>query len=182
MRSGVPGLDMRVKIPVRSRGFGFRGRRNNQGGIPFSLDGPSAEKTSARSRSVPGRDQYNKTFGPNWQYLKWQLEVDSLFDKAHKFSATSPSGLQILPWNVGYGEKCFMVLVPGCFWGRKTSQSRCARRTSFRPRSHRQRQIRNTRWLEDRNRNTPFIGSSSCHIFRPDSGELTPRNLKSIHT
>jgi hypothetical protein len=56
MRSGVPGLDMRVKIPVRSRGFGFRGRRNNPGGIPFTLDGPSAgDKASARSRSVPGR-------------------------------------------------------------------------------------------------------------------------------
>ena len=55
MRSGVPGLDMRVKIPVRSRGFGFRGRRNNPGGVPFSLDGPSTEKVSNRSRSVPGR-------------------------------------------------------------------------------------------------------------------------------
>jgi hypothetical protein len=54
MRSGVPGLDMRVKIPVRSRGFGFRGRRNNPG-VPFGLDGLSQEKTSARSRSVPGR-------------------------------------------------------------------------------------------------------------------------------
>ena len=54
MRSGVPGLDMRVKIPVRSRGFGFRGRRNNPG-VPFTLDGPSAEKASTRSRSVPGR-------------------------------------------------------------------------------------------------------------------------------
>jgi len=54
MRSGVPGLDMRVKIPVRSRGFGFRGRRNNPG-VPFALEGVTQEKSSARSRSVPGR-------------------------------------------------------------------------------------------------------------------------------
>ncbi len=53
MRSGVPGLDMRVKIPVRSRNFGYRGRRNNPGGVPFSLEGP--ERASTRSRSVPGR-------------------------------------------------------------------------------------------------------------------------------
>lgn len=54
MRSGVPGLDMRVKIPVRSRGFGFRGRRNNPS-VPFTLEGPSSDKASTRSRSVPGR-------------------------------------------------------------------------------------------------------------------------------
>ncbi len=54
MRSGIPGMDMRVKVPVRSRGWGFRGRRGggHQNNIP--LEGLN-EKHSTRSRSVPSR-------------------------------------------------------------------------------------------------------------------------------
>ena len=54
MRSGIPGLDMRVKVPVRSRGWGFRGRRNLPNHPPIQLAEDKA-KSSSRSRSVPSR-------------------------------------------------------------------------------------------------------------------------------
>ena len=52
MRSGIPGLDMRVKVPVRSRGWGFRGRRNHNH-PPVQLEDKA--QPSSRSRSVPSR-------------------------------------------------------------------------------------------------------------------------------
>ena len=50
MRSGIPGMDMRVKVPVRSRGWGFQGRRNHP---PIQLD--DKPQPNSRSRSVPSR-------------------------------------------------------------------------------------------------------------------------------
>ena len=52
MRSGIPGMDMRVKVPVRSRGWGFRGRRHHQH-APIQID--DKPQPSSRSRSVPSR-------------------------------------------------------------------------------------------------------------------------------
>ena len=54
MRSGLPGMDMRVKIAVRTRGWGFRGRRV-QGGGPVAEIKAAAASGSNRSRSVPSR-------------------------------------------------------------------------------------------------------------------------------
>ena len=64
MRSGLPGLNTRVSIPVRSRGWGFgvRGGRNRllnnnsvvlpQGLVDNTVTSPTKSKN--RSRSVPG--------------------------------------------------------------------------------------------------------------------------------
>ena len=47
---------MRVKVPVRSRGWGFRGRsRMNQQPTQINLDEKSTSAASSRSRSVPSR-------------------------------------------------------------------------------------------------------------------------------
>ena len=54
MRSGLPGMDMRVKIAVRTRGWGFRGRRV-QGGGPVAEIKAASSASGARSRSVPSR-------------------------------------------------------------------------------------------------------------------------------
>ena len=47
---------MRVKVPVRSRGWGFRGRsRMNQQPTQINFDEKSTSAASSRSRSVPSR-------------------------------------------------------------------------------------------------------------------------------
>lgn len=56
MRSGLPGMDLRVKIAVRSRGWGFRGRRAGHQ-IASTSSGTTSghDKSYNRSRSVPAR-------------------------------------------------------------------------------------------------------------------------------
>ena len=52
----LTGMDMRVKVPVRSRGWGFRGRsRMNQQPTQINFDEKSTSAISSRSRSVPSR-------------------------------------------------------------------------------------------------------------------------------
>ena len=49
-------MDMRVKVPVRSRGWGFRGRsRMSQQPTHINLEDKPNSTTSSRSRSVPSR-------------------------------------------------------------------------------------------------------------------------------
>ena len=58
MRSGVPGMDLRVKIAVRTRGWGFRSRRQimqNEASVPATSTESSSAGASSRSRSVPAR-------------------------------------------------------------------------------------------------------------------------------
>jgi hypothetical protein len=52
MRSGVPGMDLRVKIAVRTRGWGFRSRRQLQQTEAAAV---TAATNESRSRSVPAR-------------------------------------------------------------------------------------------------------------------------------
>ena len=52
MRSGVPGMDLRVKIAVRTRGWGFRSRRQIQNEASLTTSGDSSAASTARSRSV----------------------------------------------------------------------------------------------------------------------------------
>ena len=55
MRSGVPGMDLRVKIAVRTRGWGFRSRRQAHADQQADAAAAAAAASANRSRSVPAR-------------------------------------------------------------------------------------------------------------------------------
>ena len=108
MRSGIPGMDMRVKVPVRSRGWGFRGRRLHH--TPqVSLD---EKPSSARSRSVPSRALLKSKLDIS-RPLKTHEKQDSASNQPKDYEVTHRKELEH-----SIQRLVLMSYFPSGFWSR----------------------------------------------------------------